>query len=171
MKPHIKLIAEIKRDHRNAGTVRETQVYPALDFLPDISAFGFYWDDVEQRLFYRTIHDTRTKTHEAPIALLPISGHALGSTVLRRRDLHTSNTLRTLFDKIEDRVHTQVPDKSRRFEIMLQLLLVKLYDEHIRGRIALCGALCQAGAPRRANRHYSAERVPGESKPPLPCIS
>ena len=51
LKSHIKLIAEIKRDNSQAKLAKQTQVYPALDFLRDISALGVYWDDIEQRLF------------------------------------------------------------------------------------------------------------------------
>lgn len=130
LKQHIKLIAEIKRDNADAPLAKQTQVYPALDFLHDISAYGVYWDDVEQRLFYRTLDGTKTKTHETTIALLPKWGQALNSTTLRCADLQTTSNLRALFEKIENRLHKEVPDKSRRFEIMLQLLLAKLFDEY-----------------------------------------
>jgi type I restriction enzyme M protein len=131
LKPHIKLIAEIKRDNADATSAKQTQVYPALDFLHDISAYGIYWDDVEQRLFYRTLIGTKTKTHETAIAVLPDWGRALGSTKLKVSDLRPSTNLRQLFEKIEDTLHTEVTDKSHRFEIMLQLLLAKLFDEYL----------------------------------------
>lgn len=129
LKPHIKLVGEIKRGDGDAVEARRTQVYPALSFLPDIAAYGVYWDDVEQRLFYRTLEGTNTTTHEYPIAALPPWGQALHSPRLRSEDLRPTN-LQALFIKIENRMHPEVNDKSRRFEIMLQLLLVKLYDEY-----------------------------------------
>ena len=44
------------------------------------------------------------------------------------------SALRELFEKIEDTLHPQVADKSKRFEIMLQVLLLKLHDERIHRR-------------------------------------
>ena len=129
LKPHIKLIAEIKRDNADSVEARRTQVYPALSFLPDISAYGIYWDDVEQRLFYRTLDGTTTTTHEYPVAVLPPWGQGLHSPRLQNKDLRPT-ILQGLFVKIENRMHTEINDKSRRFEVMLQLLLVNLYDEY-----------------------------------------
>lgn len=131
LKPHIKLIAEIKRDNTDAKLAKQTQVYPALDFLHDLSALGIYWDDIEQRLFYRTLQDTKTKIHEVPAAVIPRWGMSLGAVSLKNVNLSTSSNLRGVFQRIEDRMHSKVTDKSARFEIMLQLLLAKLYDEHI----------------------------------------
>ncbi len=130
IKPHIRLIAEIKRDNTDPANVKQTQVYPALDFLGDISAFGVYWDDVEQKLFYCTIKGTKTTKHETAIAVLPKWGESFATRSLRCSDLRPTN-LRVLFQKIEDMLHTQIQDQSRRFEIMLQLILVKLHDEHV----------------------------------------
>ena len=129
LKPHIKLIAEIKRDNAEAASAKRTQVYPALDFIQDVSALGMYWDDIEQRLFYRTLKGTKTVVHETSAALLPRWGQSLGVPRLKTADLRATNLL-DLFRKIEDRLHPEVADKSRRFVIMLQLLLLKLYDEH-----------------------------------------
>ena len=61
---------------------------------------------------------------------MPKWGQGLDARRLRCDDLRLTN-LRELFEKIEDRLHAEVADKSRRFEIMLQLLLTKLYDERI----------------------------------------
>jgi len=132
LKPHIRLIAEIKRENAQAKLAKETQVYPALGFLEDIASLAVYWDAVEQRLFYRTLDGTKTKTHETAIALLPAWGQAFQSRRLRYEDLQSMD-LRQLFQRVEDTLHTDITDKSRRFEIMLQLLLIKLYDEHANG--------------------------------------
>jgi type I restriction enzyme M protein len=129
LKPHIKLIAEIKRDNAEATSAKKTQVYPALDFIHDVAALGIYWDDTEQRLFYRSLKGTKTVIHETSAALLPRWGQSLGVPRLKKADLQNTNLLE-LFKKIEDRLHSEVPDKSRRFVIMLQLILLKLFDEH-----------------------------------------
>jgi type I restriction enzyme M protein len=129
LKSHIRLIAEVKRDNFEAKTAKATQVYPALDFIQDVSALGLYWDDTEQRLFYRSLKGTKTLTHETSAVLLPRWGQQLGVVRLTVSDLRPTNLLE-LFIKIEDRLHPEVPDKSRRFVIMLQLILLKLFDEH-----------------------------------------
>lgn len=133
LKGHIKLIAEIKRDNAEAISAKKTQVYPALDFIQDVSALGLYWDDIEQRLFYRTIKGTKTLIHETSAALLPRWGQTLGVPRLKLVDLRTTNLL-DLFRRIEDRMHAQLADKDKRFVVMLQLLLLKLYDEHTHRR-------------------------------------
>ena len=127
---HMILVAEIKRDNTNPMTAVETQVYPALGFLPNIGAFGIYWDDVEQRLFYRSVQHNVVSTHETTISALPFRGGQLEPFNLTIDDLTTTN-LRHLFERIENRLHAEVTSKSRRFEIMLQLLLMKLYDENV----------------------------------------
>lgn len=133
LKPHIRLIGEIKRDNAEAASAKKTQVYPALDFLHDVAALGLYWDDIEQRLFYRTLAGTKTVTHETSAALLPRWGESLGTPRLTTADLRTTNLLE-LFEKIEDRLHSEVADGSRRFIVLLQLILLKLHDEHVHSR-------------------------------------
>lgn len=131
VKSHIKLIAEIKRGNADAKRAKHTQVMPALAFLDDLTALGIYWDDIEQRFFYRTIDDNKkATTHETAAAALPRWGQAVGTVRLELKDLRTTN-LKDLFQRIEDVLHVAVQDKSRRYQVMLQLLLVKLYDEHI----------------------------------------
>ncbi len=127
---HVKLVAEIKRDNAAAKLTKQTQVYPALDFIRDISALGVYWDDIEQKLFYCTLDGTKTSYHETAIAALPRWGQPLHAYQIKNSDLRSTN-LRELFERIEDRLHTEITDKSQRFEIMLQLLLTKLYDERV----------------------------------------
>ena len=128
--PHIVLMAEIKRDNASAVEARPTQVYPALSFLPSVDALGIYWDDVEQRMFYRELSEGLLAVREAPIVALPQWGQAFQRRRLRSLDLTTTN-LRRLFERIEDRLHSEISSKARRFEIMQQLLLVKLYDEYV----------------------------------------
>ena len=128
--PHIVLVAEIKRDNAMAVEAVQNQVYPALGFLPLIHALGIYWDDVEQRLFYREEHDGQLRVHETSIVSLPQWGQAYQHRQLRSTDLQTTQ-LRQLFERVEYRLHVKVSSHSRRFEIMLQLLLLKLYDEYV----------------------------------------
>ena len=130
LSPHIVLVAEIKRDNNKAGAAVETQVYPALNFLPKIDVLGIYWDDIEKRLFFREQVGGELSVQETPLANLPNWGQAFQQNPLLSTDLATTQ-LRQLFEKIEDRLHAEVSSKALRFEIMLQLLLVKLYDEYV----------------------------------------
>jgi len=132
-KQQIKLIAEIKRHNADAVAAKNTQVYPALGFLPDLAALAVYWDDVEQRLFYRTVDGTHTAAHETTMAVLPPWGTTFRPVALANGDLLDTNLL-AVFQKLEDVLHSQVTDKGERFEIMLQLLLIKLHDEHAHPR-------------------------------------
>ena len=127
---HIVLVAEIKRDNASSGAAVETQVYPALNFLPTIDVLGIYWDDVERRLFFREEVGGELVVRETALANLPHWGQAFQQNPLLSTDLETTQ-LRQLFERIEDRLHAEVSSKSLRFEIMLQLLLVKLYDEYV----------------------------------------
>ena len=129
LQKHIRLVAEIKRDNASSKVAKDTQLRPALALLEDFEAFGVYWDDVEQRLFYRTVKGTKTTTHETTVAVLPAWGAGLSAHALTASALRVTN-LRKVFEKIEDRLHAEVQDKDARFEVMLQLLLAKLYDEH-----------------------------------------
>ncbi|MCY3647645.1 MAG: N-6 DNA methylase [Chloroflexi bacterium] len=126
---HITLVAEIKRDSAAAVEAIRTQVYPALNFLPSLKALGIYWDDVQQRLFYRALQDGALAVHEAPIATLPSWGQAFAQRNLKAKDLRSTN-LKDLFERIENRLHVEVSSKARRFELMHQLLVLKLYDEY-----------------------------------------
>ena len=130
LSPHIVLVAEIKRDNAKAGATVETQVYPALNFLPKIDVLGIYWDDIERRLFFREQVDGELVVRETALADLPQWGQAFQHRPLLSADLQTTQ-LRQLFERIENRLHAEVQSKSIRFEIMLQLLLVKLYDEYV----------------------------------------
>ena len=56
-------------------------------------------------------------------------GTQLGSTVLSYGDLEPSKNLLRTFEQLEDGLHVHVVDKSKRFVVLLQLLLCKLYDE------------------------------------------
>ena len=127
---HIVLIAEIKRDNANVLEAKQTQVFPAMGFLPLVGVLGIYWDDVEQRLFYRELRDGQLITRETAIVSLPQWGQAYQYKPLRSTDLETTQ-LKQLFERIENRLHAEVSSKSVRFRIMLQLLLVKLYDEYV----------------------------------------
>ncbi len=118
-KERVVLMAEIKRDNKEAAEARQMQVEPAMAFLPDSSAVGVYWDDVEQRLFYFVQEGNKRRIKEAPINKLPEFGNELHSTVLTFADLQPARNLLKLFRQLEDILHAQVVDKSKRFMVLL----------------------------------------------------
>lgn len=126
---HVRVLAEIKRDNANAEQAKATQVRAALQLVPDMDTLGVYWDDVEQRFFYRTVEGRRAEIHEAPISKIPDWGNELGSTRLFYGDLDPSKDLVRIFDEIENAFHPYVVDKVERYTLIQQLLLTKIHDE------------------------------------------
>lgn len=127
---HVRVLAEIKRDNSAAEIAKATQVRAALNFVPDRDALGVYWDDVEQRFFYRLTENNRLVTYEAPISKIPQWGSDVGSTRLSYSDLDPAKDLVRIFDEIEDAFHTYIVDKAERYTLIQQLLLLKIYDEN-----------------------------------------
>lgn len=126
---HVRVLAEIKRDNSAAELAKATQVRAALQLVPDMDTLGVYWDDVEQRMFYRRLEGRRAEVREAPISKIPDWGNALGTTQLFYGDLDPAKDLVRVFDEIEDALHTYVVDKVERYTIIQQLLLTKIHDE------------------------------------------
>lgn len=127
---HVRVLAEIKRDNSVAAQAKATQVRAALHLVPNTETLGIYWDDVEQRFFYRLIEGKRSTIHDAPISKIPDWGDVLGSTRLTYDDLAPAKDLVRIFDEIEDAVHTYVVDKVKRYTLIQQLLLLKIHDEN-----------------------------------------
>jgi type I restriction enzyme M protein len=127
---HLRVLAEIKRDNTAAERAKATQVRAALNLVPDIDALGVYWDDIEQRFFYRRIEGKRSAIYDAPISKIPDWGSTVGSTKLRYEDLDPAKDLVRIFDEIEDAFHTYIVDKAERYTLIQQLLLLKIHDEN-----------------------------------------
>ncbi len=128
---HVRLLAEIKRDHKSAKVAKATQVKPALRLVPALGTLGVYWDDIEQRFFYKKVEGSRQNIIEAPISKIPLWGNAVESTQLRHCDLGPASDLVGIFDELEDILHPQVVDKSARYDLIQQLLLAKIHDENL----------------------------------------
>lgn len=128
---HIKILAEIKRENASAEEAKATQVRSALRLVPDLTTLGVYWDDIEQRFFYRAISNRKETIHEAPISKIPEWGAAVGSTSLFYADLDPAKNLVKIFDELENALHAYVVDKPKRYALILQLLLTKIHDENM----------------------------------------
>lgn len=123
---HCSVLAEIKRDNTKAKKAQETQVEPLLAFGPP-GCLALYWDPVDQRVFW---HDKQKKTREGYLAALPAKGEKFGGLPkLTYNRLRQTPSLLRLFDRVEDALHAHGIPKQDRYEVMLHLLLAKLYDE------------------------------------------
>ena len=127
---HALLLAEIKRDNASAEAAKVYQVKPLLGFAAKDTCVAVYWDNVEQRVFWQTNDDGVRVVHEGPIANLSPFGQNPGAKALLAEELRTDANLRDIFNRIEDVLHSSSIGPSRRFTVMLQLLLAKLHDEH-----------------------------------------
>ena len=125
------VVAEVKRENASKKSAISSQLKPALSLLPDMNSMGVYWDDVEQRFFYRELEGSFTTIREAPISKMPRWMEGIGSTLLTFSDLVPSINLTGAFDTMEDCLHPYVTDKTRRYAILFQLLLAKIWDEVI----------------------------------------
>ncbi len=128
---HAVLLGEVKREHRSAKQARETQVAPMLDFAHNDDCVALYWDDAEQRIFWREKKGTTRVPHEAPATTLPNYGHKVAVRPLTSADIEPSDSLLDIFVRIEEVLHGAAIDAEARYGLILQLLLAKLYDEHL----------------------------------------
>jgi type I restriction enzyme M protein len=127
---HALVLAEVKRDNAEVGKALTYQVKPMLDFASRDDCVALYWDDVEQRVFWQVRRDGIREMREGPLADLPSYGAKPGATRLTFSTIDSEKPLLAVFKRIEDTLHATSLGPSKRFEVMLQLLLVKLYDEH-----------------------------------------
>lgn len=127
---NVRVLAEIKRDNSTAEEAKATQVRSALRLVPDTHTLGIYWDDIEQRFFFRRTEGRTETVHEAPISKIPDWGNEVGSTQLAYTDLSPTKDLVRIFDEIEDALHPFVVSTAARYEIIQQVLLAKIYDEN-----------------------------------------
>lgn len=120
------ILGEIKRDNVKAKKAKETQVEPLLAFGPP-GCLALYWDPIEQRVFW---HDKNKTTREGYLAALPGRGEKFGGLPkLTFKRLRAAPSLLGLFDRVEDALHSHGIPKQDRYDIILHLLLAKLYDE------------------------------------------
>lgn len=127
---HAVVLGEVKRDNASAPTALSYQVKPMLDFAIRDDSVAVYWDDVEQRVFWKSYEHGQKVPHEGPLADLPGPGQKPGATQLTFATIDPDKSLLSVFERIENILHAASIGPSKRFNVMLQLLLAKLYDEH-----------------------------------------
>lgn len=127
---HALIIGEIKRSHEKNNIVLDTQVRPMLDFATNQNTIGVYWDNIDKRVFWIEIKDNIKEIKEGPISFLPRFGNTIKTTPLTFDTIEPCDSLLDAFSKIEDILHQASFAPEKRYEIILQLLLAKIFDEH-----------------------------------------
>lgn len=127
---HAILICEVKRDNAKSKYVKETQVKPMLDFATNQNTLGLYWDNIDRRVFWIEINNNIKEIKEGPVSFIPSFGLAIQTVPLTFDTIEPSDNLIDTFSRIEDILHQAAYDHEKRYEIILQLLLAKIFDEH-----------------------------------------
>jgi type I restriction enzyme M protein len=125
------LIAEIKRDNKSAKSAKEEQLKPALALVQKKSVLGIYWDDIEQSLFFKEDKGGQIFFVEVAINHLPNYGAKFKVKPLRFNDLVPAHDLIKIFERFDDLLHQAGHDLEERYEILLQVILAKIYDEKV----------------------------------------
>ncbi|WP_339221004.1 N-6 DNA methylase [Paenibacillus sp. FSL W7-1332] len=127
---HALLLCEVKKNNNNFDYVKNTQVKPMLDFALQQKVIGLYWDNIEQRIFWQEWIDGKKEFREGALALLPKFGMHVNVKPITIEDTKPSDSLLDVFGRIEDILHQASIDPEQRYEVILQLILAKLFDEH-----------------------------------------
>ncbi len=127
---HAILICEVKRDNAKSNYVKETQVKPMLDFATNQNTIGLYWDNIDRRVFWIEINNNIKEIKEGPVTFIPSFGLSVKTVPLTFDTIEPSDNLIDTFSRIEDILHQAAYDHEKRYEIILQLLLAKIFDEH-----------------------------------------
>jgi type I restriction enzyme M protein len=127
---HALILGEVKRDNARSAEAVSYQVKPMLDFAVRDDCVALYWDDVEQRVYWIARAGGKKKIREGPLADMPGFGQKPGARALTLATIDPNKPLLQVFKRIEDILHSASVGPSKRFSVMLQLLLAKLYDEH-----------------------------------------
>jgi type I restriction enzyme M protein len=127
---HAIVLCEVKRESGKVELIKSTQVKPLLDFAKRDDSIAIYWDDTEQRVFWNERKGGKRTTKEGPLALLPQYGQQILAKAIPFSATVPSDNLLTLFSKIENLLHGATIDPEKRYNVMMQLILSKLFDEH-----------------------------------------
>lgn len=127
---HALLLCEVKRENNKKDFVKETQVKPMLDFAINQNTIGLYWDNIDRRVFWLDFNNNEKEIKEGPISMLPKYGNNIKIKPLTFNTISPTDSLIDAFSEIEDILHQASHAPESRYEIILQLLLAKIFDEH-----------------------------------------
>lgn len=157
---HAVLICEVKRDNTKSDYVKATQVKPMLDFAIKDSTVGLYWDNIEQRVFWIDKNGGVKIVKEGPLSYLPVFGSRIKATPLTFNDLQPADSLLETFSRLEDTLHQASFSPEKRYDVLLKLLLAKIFDEHAfesrpTERLAIQDFKSQGYTPDNAKKTFS----------------
>lgn len=157
---HAILICEVKRDNAKSDYVKSTQVKPMLDFAVKDSTVGLYWDNIEQRVFWTEKEDDKKIIKEGPLSYLPVFGSQIKAISLTFNDLQPADSLLETFNRLEDILHQASFSPEKRYDILLKLLLAKIFDEHAfesrpSEKLAIQDFKSQGYTPENAKKFFS----------------
>ncbi|MDF2844438.1 MAG: hypothetical protein K0R00_2864 [Herbinix sp.] len=110
--------------------VKETQVKPMLDFAKRQNTLGLYWDNIEKRVFWIEFENGIKEIKEGPLSFVPKFELPIKTTSLTFDTIEPVDSLIDTFERIEDILLQATYSPEKRYEIILQLLLAKIFDEH-----------------------------------------
>lgn len=160
---HAVIICEVKRDNKKNQFVKETQVKPMLDFAKNQGTLGLYWDNIDKRVFWIEFVNNVKEIKEGPLSFIPHFGLPIKTVPLTFNTIEPAESLIEVFGRIENILHQASYAPEKRYEIILQLLLAKIFDEHafeVRGDEALEIQDYQSlGTPPEATKKKVADAV------------
>jgi len=127
---HTIIICEVKRDNNKSDYVRQTQIRPMLDFAINSNTIALYWDNIDKRIFWLEYSNNLKEVKEGPLSFVPKYGHSIDTVPFTFNTLESVDSLTNIFDRIEGILHQAAMAPEKRYEVILQLLLAKLFDEH-----------------------------------------
>ena len=127
---HALILCEVKRDNKKSQYVKETQVKPMLNFARLMTTVGLYWDNIEKRVFWIEIEGNKKEIKEGELHNLPKFGMPVKTAPLTFNTIQPSKSLLDDFSKIENILQQASFTPEKRYEIILKLLLAKIFDEH-----------------------------------------
>ena len=127
---HALIICEVKRDNNKFDYVKRTQVKPLLNFAKNMRTLALYWDSVDKRVFWNEFRDGTKEGKEGPISFIPKFGNQIETVQLTFDTIEPVDSLIEVFNRIADVLHQSAFSPEKRYEIILQLLLAKIFDEH-----------------------------------------
>ena len=123
---HAIIICEVKRDNKKNEYVKNTQVKPMLDFAKRQDTLGLYWDNIEKRVFWIEVENGVKDIKEGPLSFVPKYGVSIKTTPLTFNTIEPADSLIDAFERIEDILHQASFSPEKRYEIILQLLLLQV---------------------------------------------
>ena len=100
-----------------------------MSLITKKSVLGIYFDNVEESLFFKETNNGTSSIVDASLSHLPIYGAKFAVKPIRHSDLKAAPDLVKIFKRFDDVLHQAGHDLEERYEFLLQIILLKIYDE------------------------------------------